>query len=205
MRLLHPDKNKIILKVELGCPLGSVKDAIRNPRPRPRWLQFCKFDVPCGISYRSMLPNSTTWNAHHICKIEAAWQIQIVLLTPPSVHPNIHLRSVGNFLKILRHNPGQMEDFSIKIRQISHGKYKQRFQNSGMICKSSDKSCHVSPDYPNNCASYGNYYKAGETLEDIIDLYVINSNINIGLKHMIKYLQCKQYALNIFEAKAIQM
>ena len=109
------------------------------------------------------------------------------------------------FLKILRHYPRQMEDFSIEIRQIGHGKYKQRFQNSGMIGKSSNKSCHVSPDNPNNCASYGNYYKASKTLEDIIDLYVINSNVNIGLKHMIKYLQCRQYILNIFEANLIQM
>ena len=109
------------------------------------------------------------------------------------------------FLKSLRHYPRQMEDFSIEIRQIGHGKYKQRFQNSGMIGKSSNKSCHVSPDNPNNCASYGNYYKASKTLEDIIDLYVINSNVNIGLKHMIKYLQCRQYILNIFEANLIQM
>ena len=94
------------------------------------------------------------------------------------------------FLKILRHYPRQMEDFSIEIRQIGHGKYKQRFQNSGMIGKSSDKSSHISPDNPNNCASYGNNYKASKTLEDIIDLYVINSNVNVGLKHMIKYLQC---------------
>ena len=172
---------------------------------RPRWLQFCKFEVPCGRNCLYHIGHCYLILPHHICKIEASWIYKIVILTPPSVHPNIYLRWIWNFLKILRHYSRQMEDFSIKIRQIGHGKYKQRFQNSGMIGKSSDKSCHVSPDNPNNCASYGNYYKASKTLEDIIDLYVINSNVNIGLKHMIKYLQCKQYILNIFEANSIQM
>ena len=46
--LFRTNKNKLI--TELVLTVRYVKDAIRDPTPRPRQLQFCKFNTPSAIN-----------------------------------------------------------------------------------------------------------------------------------------------------------
>ena len=82
-----------------------------------------------------------------------------------------------------------MENFSIQIRQVSHGKDEKRFQNSGMVGKSGDKTCDVAPNDANEGTTKSDDKEAGEAFENILVSDVFSANFNVRFKHLIKYLK----------------
>ena len=81
-----------------------------------------------------------------------------------------------------------MENFGIQIGQVSHGEDKKRFQNSGMVGKSGDKTRDVAPNDANEGTTKSDDKEACEAFEDILMSDVIGANFHVGFKHLIKYL-----------------
>ena len=105
------------------------------------------------------------------------------------IQPNaFEIFNLGHPVQNLRHDARQMENFSIQIGQVSHGEDKKRFQNSGMVGKSGDKTRDVAPNDANEGTTKCDDKEACEAFEDILMSDVISANFHVGFKHLIKYL-----------------
>ena len=88
-------------------------------------------------------------------------------------------------LRNLRHDSGQMEDFSIKVREVSHGEDEERFKNLRMICESSHETYHVTPDDADDGSTSGHNDETGHAFEHVRHLQVLFAQVDVSVKHVV--------------------